>query len=252
MPHQSSRTSLLIGPAAVERLARATVAVFGVGGVGSFVVEALARAGIGNFVIVDNDLVCITNINRQLIALHSTLGRSKVDVMKERILDINPKAIVETHRTFYLPEQGETLIRKDYDYIVDAIDTVTAKIDIAVRAHALGIPLLSCMGAGNKLDPTRFEVADIFDTSVCPLCKVMRKELKKRGIPALKVVYSKEEPTKPAPPEETVCAVSCVCPKGATRTCMSKRTIPGSISFVPSVAGLIAAGEVIKDLIKTP
>jgi len=171
-------------------------------------------------------------------------------VMRERILDINPKARVETRRTFYLPEHGDDLIAPDYDYIIDAIDTVTAKIDIAVRAHTLGIPLISCMGAGNKLDPTRFEVADIFDTSVCPLCKVMRKELKKRGVPSLKVVYSKEEPARPTPPEETICAASCVCPKGAARTCTSKRTIPGSISFVPSVAGLIAASEVIKDLIK--
>jgi len=252
MLHAFSRTELLIGKIRLKKLSHATVAVFGVGGVGSFTVEGLARAGVGKFVLIDDDLICLTNINRQLHATRKTVGRAKIDVMKERILEINPNAEVETFKTFYLPACGEGLIRKDYDYIVDAIDTVTAKIDIAVRAKELGIPLISCMGAGNKLDPTRFEVADLFDTSVCPLCKVMRKELKKRGIDSLKVVYSKEQPLVPQESDETSCAKGCVCPKGTARTCTTRRNIPGSISFVPSVAGLVIAGEVVKDLIAKP
>lgn len=249
MLHEFSRTELLIGRQGVERLARSKVAVFGIGGVGTFAVEGLVRAGVGKLVLVDDDCICLTNINRQIHASRKTIGRPKVEVMKERILDINSKAEVTAYQQFYLPETAEELIHGDYDYIIDAIDTVTGKIDLVVRAREKGIPIISCMGAGNKLDPTCLEVADIFATSVCPLAKVMRQELRKRGIPSLKVIYSREEPIKPEETEATSCALGCVCPPGTTRKCTARRQIPGSISFVPSVAGLLAAGEVIKDLI---
>jgi tRNA A37 threonylcarbamoyladenosine dehydratase len=249
MLHEFSRMELLIGADALKKLKESNVAVFGIGGVGSYTVEGLVRAGVGSLVLVDDDTVCLTNINRQLHATRKTVGRVKVDVMKERILEINPKAEVETYRLFYLPDTAETIAWEGVDYIVDAMDTVSAKLDLVERAIRLGIPLISCMGAGNKLDPTRFEVADIYDTSVCPLCKVMRSELKKRNVPALKVVYSKEPPVAPLKDEVTGCAEGCICPKGTTRKCTERRSIPGSISFVPSVAGLIMAGEVVKDLI---
>ena len=249
MLNEFSRTELLVGPAALDRLKRSKVAVFGLGGVGSYVVEGLARSGVGHFVLVDDDKVCLTNINRQLIATHRTIGRPKVEVARERILDINPQAEVEIHPVFYLPETAEGLVRPDMDYIVDAIDTVTAKIDLVVRAKALGIPIISCMGAGNKLDPTRFEVADIYRTTYCPLSKVMRKELKARGIDSLKVVYSKEEPLPTRETAAASCATGCVCPPGTVRKCTDRRKVPGSVAFVPSVAGLIIAGEVFKDLI---
>ncbi len=227
-----SRTECLLGGAALETLRESRVAVFGIGGVGSFAVEALARVGVGRFVLVDGDLVCRTNLNRQLIALHSTVGRPKVDVMAERVRDINPGAEVETFKTFYLPENADRFDLSRCDYLVDAVDTVAAKVELAVRARQAGVPVISCMGAGNKLDPTRFEVADIAGTSVCPLCKAMRRELKKRGLTSLKVVYSKEPPVRPVE-------------AGANR----RRRVPGSVSFVPSVAGLILAGEVVRDLI---
>ena len=246
---QFSRTELLLGKPALDTLRRSRVAVFGIGGVGSFTVEALARAGVGRFLLVDDDLVCLTNLNRQLIALHSTVGRPKVEVMAERVRDINPDAEVETFKTFYLPENADTFDLSRCDYIVDAVDTVSAKVELAVRAGQAGIPIISCMGAGNKLDPTRFEVADLFETSVCPLCKVMRKEVKRRGVERLKVVYSKEEPLVPVETEAISCRHHCVCPKGATRTCTVRHRVPGSVSFVPSVAGLIIAGEVIRGLI---
>lgn len=249
MLHEFSRTELLIGEAALKKLSESKVAVFGIGGVGTFAVEGLVRAGVGKFVLVDDDCICLTNINRQLHATRKTIGKPKVEVMKERILDINPKAQVTTYQKFYLPETAHELVFEDYDYIIDAIDTVTGKIDLIVRAKQMGIPVISSMGAGNKLDPTRFEVADIYETSICPLAKVMRKELRLRGIESLKVVYSKEEPIKT---EETInsdCKVGCICPPGTERKCTSRRKIPGSISFVPSVAGLIIAGEVVKDLI---
>ncbi|MDP4181985.1 MAG: tRNA threonylcarbamoyladenosine dehydratase [Bacillota bacterium] len=249
MLHEFSRTELLIGKAALEKLKESKVAVFGIGGVGTYVVEGLVRAGVGKFVLVDDDRICLTNINRQLHATRKTVGRPKVEVMKERILEINPKAEVITHQMFYLPESSEGLINEDYDYIVDAIDTVSGKIDLVVKAKEKGIHIISSMGAGNKMDPTKFEVADIFSTSVCPLAKVMRYELKRRDITSLKVVYSKETPTKPIESEASSCAVGCICPKGTTRKCTSRNQIPGSISFVPSVVGLIIAGEVIKDLI---
>lgn len=246
--HPFSRTELLLGKPAIERLARSRVAVFGIGGVGSFTVEALARTGVGHFLLVDDDLVCLTNLNRQLIALRSTVGRAKVEVMAERVRDINPQADVETRKAFYLPENADAFDLGRYDYIVDAVDTVSAKVELAVRAAAAGVRIISCMGAGNKLDPTRFEVADLSQTSVCPLCKVMRKELKKRGVGALKVVYSRELPLEPVETDAISCRRNCVCPKDSPRTCTVRRRIPGSVAFVPSVAGLIIAGEVVRDL----
>ena len=231
---------MLIGSAAMEKLAASHVMVFGIGGVGSFTVEALARAGVGKLTLVDDDCICLTNINRQLHATTQTIGRFKVEVMKERVLDINPQARVTVIQKFYLPENAEEFFATNCDYIVDAIDTVTAKIDLIVRAQSKGIPVISSMGAANKMDPTKFEVADIFKTTVCPLAKVMRYELRVRGVKALKVVYSKEKPLTPQAGE---------CPPEPVRPGAARRQIPGSISFVPSVAGLILAGEVIKELI---
>lgn len=244
-----SRTEMLLGSAAMEKLADSRVAVFGVGGVGSFAVEALARAGVGKLTLIDDDCICLTNINRQLHATTRTIGRIKVEVMKERVLEINPVAEVTIVQAFYLPANAEGFFSEPFDYVVDAIDTVTAKIDLIVRSQAKSIPVISCMGAGNKMDPTRFEVADIFKTSVCPLAKVMRYELKARGIKALKAVYSKEKPLPSQDEPDSGCRSNDVCPEGSARTHSSRRSIPGSISFVTSVAGLILAGEVIKDLI---
>lgn len=235
--HAFSRTELLIGAAAMEKLNGSHVAVFGIGGVGSFTVEALARAGVGRLTLIDDDCICLTNLNRQLHATTLTVGRAKVEVMRERVLEINPLASVTTIQKFYLPENAAEFFGEKYDYVVDAIDTVSAKIDLIVRSQAKGIPVISCMGAGNKLDPTRFEVAEIYKTSMCPLAKVMRYELRARGVQSLKVVYSREKPLEPLATTEQF-------PAGSSR-----RQIPGSISFVPSVAGLILAGEVIKDLI---
>jgi len=248
--HQFSRTELLIGEQALANLAQKKVAVFGIGGVGSFVVEGLVRSGVGKLVLVDDDSICLTNLNRQLHATLSTVGKPKVEVMRDRIRDINPQVEVTIFQKFYLPDTADELIFDDYDYIVDAIDTVTGKIDLVVRAKEKGIPIISSMGAGNKLDPTQFEVADIFKTSVCPLAKVMRYELKRRGVTALKVVYSRETPIVPLEGESSSCSQGCVCPPGSTKHCTVRRQIPGSIAFVPSVVGLIMAGEVIKDLIK--
>lgn len=241
MVTQFSRTELVLGKENVEKLKRAKVAIFGIGGVGSFVTEGLARAGIENFILVDNDTVSLTNINRQLIATHKTIGQNKVDVMKERILDINPKAQVETYKTFYMPDSDEKILDKSIDYVVDAIDTVTAKIALVENCQRLGIPIISSMGTGNKLDPTKLEISDISKTSVCPLAKVMRKELKARGIKKLKVLYTKEEPVKI---EKNIMDEYIKDEK------VSKKQVPGSVSFVPSCAGLIIAGEVIKDIIK--
>lgn len=241
MLNQFTRSELLIGEKAIQKLNTSTVAVFGIGGVGSFTVEALARTGIGTFYLYDHDTVALSNINRQLIATHRTIGRVKVEVMKERILEINPDAVVYAHKAFFGPELVETLDFKAFDYIVDAIDTVSSKLLLVELAQQYGVPIISSMGAGNKLDPTQFEVADIHKTSVCPLAKVMRKELKNRGIKKLKVLYSKEVALKPTAREEVIENVSKESPL--------RRQIPGSIAFVPSVAGLIIAGEVIKDLI---
>ncbi len=240
-----SRTGLLLGSEAMQKLANSRVAVFGIGGVGGYVVEALARSGVGALDLIDDDKVCLTNLNRQIYALHSTLGRYKVDVAKERILDINPDAVVRTYRTFYTPETASRFDFKAYDHIVDAIDTVTAKLSLAEQAQTAGVPLISSMGAGNKLDPTAFEVADIYETSVCPLAKVMRRELKRRGVRKLKVVYSREVPLTPLS-EQT----DDVDPDALERGGRRRRQTPGSNAFVPPTAGLIIAGEVIKELIK--
>ena len=239
MQNQFLRTELLIGQQGVKKLQESKVAIFGIGGVGSFVVEGLARAGIGNFILVDNDKIDITNMNRQIIATTKTIGKNKVEVAKERILEINPKANVEIYQEFFMPESKE-IVDNSVEYIVDSVDTVKAKIELVLRAKKNNIPIISCMGTGNKLDATKFEVTDIYKTSVCPLAKVMRKELKARGVDKLKVIYSKEDPIKPNNVE-----IKLDVNKSITR----QKQVPGSISFVPSVAGLIIAGEVVKDLI---
>lgn len=248
MLNQFSRTELLIGKEGIEKLQNAKVAVFGIGGVGSFVVEGLSRAGVENFILVDDDKVCLTNLNRQIIATRKTIGRPKVEVAKERVLEINPNAKVEIHQEFFMPVSHE-ILDNTVDYVVDSVDTVTAKIELVLRANKLNIPIISSMGTGNKLDPTKFEVTDIYKTIICPLAKVMRKELRARGIKELKVVYSKEEPIKPKETEISSCKTDCICPPETVRECSSQNQVPGSISFVPSVAGLIIAGEVIKDII---
>ncbi len=231
----------------MERLEGARVAVFGIGGVGGYTVEALARSGIGTLDLIDDDKVCLTNLNRQIIATRKTIGKYKVDVAKERILDINPHCTVNTYQCFYMPDTADQFDFSQYDYIVDAIDTVTGKIALVMQAQAVGTPIISCMGAGNKMDASAFEVADIYKTSVCPLAKVMRRELKKRGVKHLKVVYSKEKALEPIEDMAISCRNHCVCPPG-TRKCTVRRAIPGSNAFVPATAGLIIAGEVIKDL----
>ena len=248
MLNQFSRTELLLGKEAMQKLQNARVAVFGVGGVGGYAVEALARSGVGAIDLIDDDKVCLTNLNRQIIATRKTVGKYKVDVMKERILEINPDVVVHTHKCFFLPENKDEFDFKQYSYVVDAVDTVTAKIQLVLEARDAGVPIISSMGAGNKLDPTRFEVADIYETSVCPLAKVMRKELKKRDIRHLKVVYSKEKPIRPIEDMAISCRNHCICPPGAQHKCTERRDIPGSTAFVPSVVGLIMAGEIIRDL----
>ena len=246
---QFARTQLLLGEKAMEKLKNSRVAVFGVGGVGGYSVEALARSGVGAIDIIDDDKVCLTNINRQIIADTKSIGKYKVDVAKERILSINPKCKVTTYRCFYLPENSSEFDFSNYDYVIDAVDTVTAKINLVMQANESNVKIISSMGAGNKLDPTAFVVSDIYKTSVCPLAKVMRRELKKRNIKKLKVVYSKEEALVPEKDESISCSSHCVCPPGTERKCTDRRAIPGSVAFVPSVVGLIIAGEVIKDLI---
>ena len=248
MLNQFSRTELIFGKEAMERLAKCRVAIFGIGGVGGYTVEALVRSGIGALDIIDDDRICLTNLNRQIYATRKTVGKYKVDVAAERIAEINPNCKVTAYKTFFLPETSGEFDFSQYDYVVDAIDTVTGKIAIVERATAGGVPVISAMGAGNKLDPTAFEVADIKKTSVCPLARVMRRELAKRGIEHLKVVYSKEQPIKPNDEEEISCRNHCICPPGTVRKCTARRDIPGSNAFVPSVVGLIIAGEVIKDL----
>ncbi len=250
MLDQFSRTQLLVGKEAMDRLANARVAIFGIGGVGGYVVEALARSGVGTLDLIDDDKICLTNLNRQIIATRSTIGKYKVDVAKARVLDINPKAVVNTYQTFYVPETAEQFDFSQYDYVVDAIDTVTGKINLVMQAEQTHTPIISSMGAGNKMDPTAFRVADIYKTSVCPLAKVMRRELKKRGIKKLKVVYSEEKPLTPIEDESISCKSHCVCPPGTVHKCTQRRQVPGSNAFVPSVVGLIIAGEVIKDLIR--
>lgn len=234
MLEQFSRTALLLGSDSIDRLNNSRVAVFGIGGVGGYVCEALVRSGVGSFDLIDNDTVSITNLNRQIIATHSTVGRYKTEVMKERMLDINPSAHITVHNCFFLPENAEDFHFDEYNYVVDAVDTVTAKIELILRAQQANTPVISSMGAGNKLDPSRFKIADIYDTSVCPLAKVMRRELKKRGVVSLKTVYSDEPPLTPL--------------SGISNEVTSKRALPGSTAFVPAVAGLVIAGEIIKDL----
>ena len=248
MLNQFSRTQLLLGESAMQELANKRVAVFGIGGVGGYACEALVRSGIGAFDLIDDDKVCLTNLNRQIIATRKTVGQYKIDVMKERMLDINPDIEVNVHKCFFLPENAEEFPFAQYDYVVDAVDTVTAKIELVMKAKEMKVPIISSMGAGNKLDPTAFRVADIYKTRVCPLAKVMRRELKKRGIKKLKVVYSQEKPTRPIEDMSISCRSHCICPPGAAHKCTERRDIPGSTAFVPSVVGLIIAGEVIKDL----
>jgi len=240
-----SRTELLLGEEGMDKLAASTVAIFGVGGVGSYAAEGLARAGVGHIVLIDNDLICLTNLNRQIHALTKTVGQKKTEAMRERILAINPKAVVDCIETFYEPDRADEFFATHYDYVVDAIDTVTGKISLAVECDRRGIPIISSMGAGNKLDPTLFEVTDIYKTSVDPLARVMRKKLKEKRVKKLKVVYSKEKPLKVA---MSGCGANCICPPGAANNCDFRRAVPGSISFVPSVVGLIIAGVVVRGL----
>ena len=248
MLNQFSRTELLLGKEAMDKLENARVAVFGIGGVGGYVCEALVRSGVGAFDLIDDDKVCLTNLNRQIIATRKTVGQYKTEVMRDRILDINPKADVRIHNCFYLPENASDFDFSEYDYVVDAVDTVTAKIELIMRAKEAGTPVISSMGAGNKLDASAFRVADIYKTKVCPLAKVMCRELKKRGVKKLKVVYSEEQPIRPIEDMAISCRSHCICPPGAAHKCTERRDIPGSVAFVPSVVGLIIAGEVIKDL----
>lgn len=248
MLNQFSRTQLTFGAEAMEKLAASRVIVFGIGGVGGYTVEALVRSGIGAIDLVDDDKVCFTNLNRQIFALRSTVGKYKVDVAEARIKDINPDCKVTTYKTFYMPDTSDQFDFTQYDYVVDAIDTVTGKIELIMNAKKCGTPIISSMGAGNKVNPDMLEVADIYDTSVCPLARVIRYELRKRNVDGLKVVYSKEKAIPPVEDMAISCRQQCICPPGTTRKCTQRRDIPGSNAFVPSTAGLIIAGEIIKDI----
>ena len=248
MQNQFSRSELLIGKEGIEKLHKSRVAIFGIGGVGGYTVDALVRSGVEQIDLIDDDKVCLTNLNRQLIATRKTVGKDKVDIMRERILEINPKVTVNVYKTFFLPENADTFPFEEYDYVVDAVDTVTAKISLVMKCQEMNIPIISCMGAGNKMDASAFKVADIYKTKVCPLAKVMRRELKKRGVKKLKVVYSEEQPIQPIEDMSISCRTNCICPPGAEHKCTERRDIPGSVAFVPSVAGLIIAGEVVKDI----
>ena len=250
MLDQFSRTRMLLGTSAMERLAESTVAIFGIGGVGGHTVEALVRSGLGRIAIFDDDKICLTNLNRQIIATRDTVGQSKVEVMAERIRSINPKIEIETHQVFYGPEVADQFDFSKYDYIVDAVDTVTAKLELVKRANTAGTPIISSMGAANKLDPTAFEVTDIYKTQNDPLARVMRRELRKLEIKSLKVVYSKEKARKPIEDTSSDCKQNCICPPDVARTCTSRRQIPASNAFVPGTAGLIIAGAVICDLVE--
>ena len=248
MQNQFSRSELLIGKEGIEKLHKSRVAIFGIGGVGGYTVDALVRSGVEQIDLIDDDKVCLTNLNRQLIATRKTVGKDKVDIMRERILEINPKVTVNVYKTFFLPENADTFPFEEYDYVVDAVDTVTAKISLVMKCQEMNIPIISCMGAGNKMDASAFKVADIYKTQMCPLAKVMRRELKKRHVKKLKVVYSEEKPTRPIEDMAISCRNHCICPPGAEHKCTERRDIPGSVAFVPSVVGLIIAGEVVKDL----
>lgn len=249
MLNQFSRTQLMFGKENIEKLHNSHVAIFGIGGVGGYTVEALVRSGVGKITLVDDDKVCLTNLNRQLYATLSTVGKYKVDVAEERILDIYKKAEVTKFKTFYTPETKDMFDFSQYDYVVDAIDTVIGKLSIVEECYKSNTPVISSMGAGNKVNPTMFEVDDIYNTSVCPLARVMRQELRKRKIPKLKVVYSKEKALKPLEDMAISCKTHCICPPGTVHKCTNRRYIPSSNAFVPSVVGLIIAGEVIKDII---
>ena len=248
MLNQFSRIQLVFGEEAMKKLSSSRVAIFGVGGVGGYTAEALVRSGIGALDLIDDDRICLTNINRQIFATRSTVGQYKVDVARARILDVNPDCQVRIYKTFYMPDTKDEFDFTQYDYIVDAIDTVKGKLELVHNAQEAGTPIISSMGAGNKVGPTLFEVADLFDTSVCPLARVMRYECRRRGIKRLKVVYSKEKPIRPLEDMSISCRLHCICPPGTARKCTQRRDIPGSVAFVPSVVGLIIAGEVIKDL----
>lgn len=250
MLNQFSRTQLLFGPEAMEKLRHSRIAVFGIGGIGGYAVEALARSGVGTLDLIDDDRVCLTNLNRQLHATRRTVGQYKVDAAKDRVADINPDCLVNTYKTFYMPDTKDQFDFSAYDYVIDAIDTVTGKLVLVEAAKAANTPVICSMGAGNKTDPTAFRVADIYETSVCPLARVMRTECRRRGIQHLKVVYSTEPPIRPLEDPTISCRRHCICPPG-TRKCTVRRDIPGSTAFVPSVVGLIIAGEVVKDLINS-
>ena len=246
--NQFSRTQMLLGGEAMERLSAARVAVFGVGGVGGYAAEALVRSGLGAIDLIDDDRVCLTNLNRQIIALRSTVGKHKTDAMGDRLRDINPNVRVTAHRLFYMPDTADQVDLAAYDYVIDAVDTVTAKLELITRCKALGVPIICALGAGNKLDPTMLRVADLYETSVCPLARVLRREVRRRGIDKLKVVYSAEPPMKPLDDPENSCLTHCICPPGTTRKCTARRDIPGSTAFVPPAMGLIIAREVVLDL----
>ena len=245
---QFARTQLLLGADGMERLRAAKVAVFGIGGVGGHAVEGLVRSGVGTVDLYDDDCVCLTNLNRQLIATRKTIGQHKVDAMAERMREINPDVRIGAHRMFYVPDVADEVDLSQYDYVIDAVDTVTAKLELAVRCDRLGVKIISAMGAGNKLDPARFRVADVYETTIDPLARVMRRELRRRGVKKLKVVYSTEVPIKPLDDEEVSCRTHCVCPPGTTRSCSVRRDIPGSTAFVPPVVGMIIAAEIVKEL----
>ena len=248
MLNQFSRTQLLYGEEAIKKLSGSRVAVFGIGGVGGYVCEALVRSGVGHFDLIDDDKVCLTNLNRQILATRKTVGKYKAEVMAERMREINPDVDIRIHKCFFLPENADDFKFDEYDYVVDAVDTVTAKLELIMRSKSLGVPIISAMGAGNKVDAGRLKIADIYDTSVCPLARVMRHELRKRGVRKLKVVYSDEQPIRPVEDMSISCRTHCICPPGAQHKCTERRDIPGSTAFVPAVAGLLIAGEIVNDL----
>ena len=248
MLNQFSRTQLLYGEEAIKKLSDSRVAVFGIGGVGGYVCEALVRSGVGHFDLIDDDKVCLTNLNRQILATRKTVGKYKAEVMAERMKEINPDVDIRIHKCFFLPENANDFQFDEYDYVVDAVDTVTAKLELIMRSQSFGVPIISAMGAGNKIDAGRLKIADIYDTQVCPLARIMRHELRKRGVKKLKVVYSDEQPIRPIEDMSISCRTHCICPPGAQHKCTERRDIPGSTAFVPAVAGLLIAGEVINDI----
>ena len=250
MLNQFSRTELIFGKEAMEKLARSRVAIFGVGGVGGYAIEALVRSGVGTVDLIDDDKICLTNINRQIYATRKTVGQYKVDAAEERIHEINPDTVVNKYKTFYMPDTSEQFDFSKYDYVVDAIDTVTGKMELIKKAKEAEVPIISSMGAGNKMDATAFQVADIYETSICPLAKIIRQLCRKNGIMSLKVVYSKEPAITPKDDMSISCHAHCICPPDTAKKCTQRRQVPGSNAFVPSVVGLIIAGEVVKDLTK--